>query len=164
MLNKYFTISSMPVASSTYWNQVHGFTAEDVKKDLEASATLSLMTRVLAAVEQNPDYVPGETPLAFVGVSEQLNDAIYGFADYGRITGAEGGSAIPAAHAEYYYNAYAAYFRYILNNPAVFCPHDKWNALQGDPAVAALPCYPTPGCMQLRDGVLVVKLGEDSPW
>ena len=27
VLNKYFTISSMPVASSTYWNQVHGFTA-----------------------------------------------------------------------------------------------------------------------------------------
>ena len=32
VLNKYFTISSMPVASSSYWNQVHGFTAEDVKK------------------------------------------------------------------------------------------------------------------------------------
>ena len=31
VLNKYFTISGMPVASSTYWNQVHGFTAEDVK-------------------------------------------------------------------------------------------------------------------------------------
>ena len=26
VLNKYFTISGMPVASSTYWNQVHGFT------------------------------------------------------------------------------------------------------------------------------------------
>ncbi len=24
-MNKYFTISGMPVASSTYWNQVHGF-------------------------------------------------------------------------------------------------------------------------------------------
>lgn len=35
VLNKYFTISGMPVVSSTYWNQVHGFTAEDVKKDLE---------------------------------------------------------------------------------------------------------------------------------
>ena len=35
VLNKYFTISGMPVASSTYWNQVHGFTAEDVAKDLK---------------------------------------------------------------------------------------------------------------------------------
>lgn len=34
-LNKYFTINQMPVASSTYWNMVHGFTKEDVEKDLE---------------------------------------------------------------------------------------------------------------------------------
>ena len=35
VLNKYFTISNMPVASSTYWNMGHGFSAEDVAKDLE---------------------------------------------------------------------------------------------------------------------------------
>ena len=35
VLNKYFTISGMPVASSTYWNQIHGFTAEDAARDLE---------------------------------------------------------------------------------------------------------------------------------
>ena len=44
-LNKYFTISSMPVASSTYWNQVHGFTAEDVKKDLEGLQTMRNLAR-----------------------------------------------------------------------------------------------------------------------
>jgi multimeric flavodoxin WrbA len=40
VLNKYFTISGMPVASSTYWNQVHGFTAADVAKDLEGLQTM----------------------------------------------------------------------------------------------------------------------------
>ncbi|MBQ6734428.1 MAG: flavodoxin family protein [Lachnospiraceae bacterium] len=40
VLNKYFTISGMPVASSTYWNQVHGFSAQDVKKDLEGLQTM----------------------------------------------------------------------------------------------------------------------------
>jgi len=34
-LNKYFTISEMPVIASTYWNMVHGFTPADVAKDLE---------------------------------------------------------------------------------------------------------------------------------
>ncbi|WP_342757347.1 flavodoxin family protein [Kineothrix sedimenti] len=34
-LNKYFTISNMPVVPSQYWNQVHGFTPEDVRKDKE---------------------------------------------------------------------------------------------------------------------------------
>ena len=48
VLNKYFTISSMPVASSTYWNQVHGFTAEDVKKDLEGLQTLRNLARNMA--------------------------------------------------------------------------------------------------------------------
>lgn len=48
VLNKYFTISSMPVASSTYWNQVHGFTAEDVKKDLEGLQTMRNLARNMA--------------------------------------------------------------------------------------------------------------------
>ena len=48
VLNKYFTISSMPVASSTYWNQVHGFTAEDVKKDLEGLQTLRNLARSMS--------------------------------------------------------------------------------------------------------------------
>ena len=45
VLNKYFTISGMPVASSTYWNQVHGFSAEDVKKDLEGLQTMRNLAR-----------------------------------------------------------------------------------------------------------------------
>lgn len=44
-LNKYFTISGMPVASSTYWNQVHGFTADDVRKDLEGLQTMRNLAR-----------------------------------------------------------------------------------------------------------------------
>jgi len=47
-LNKYFTISGMPVVSSTYWNQVHGFTAEDVEKDLEGLRTMRNLGRNMA--------------------------------------------------------------------------------------------------------------------
>lgn len=39
-INKYFTISSMPIVSSTYWNEVHGYTAEEVEKDLEGLQTM----------------------------------------------------------------------------------------------------------------------------
>ena len=45
VLNKYFTISGMPVASSTYWNQVHGFTAADVARDAEGLQTLRNLAR-----------------------------------------------------------------------------------------------------------------------
>jgi len=48
VLNKYFTISGMPVASSTYWNQVHGFNAEDVKKDAEGLQTMRNLARNMA--------------------------------------------------------------------------------------------------------------------
>ncbi len=42
-LNKYFTISNMPVVSSNYWNQVHGYTPDDVKKDLEGLQTMRVL-------------------------------------------------------------------------------------------------------------------------
>jgi multimeric flavodoxin WrbA len=48
VLNKYFTISGMPVVSSTYWNQVHGFSAEDVEKDLEGLQTMRNLGRNMA--------------------------------------------------------------------------------------------------------------------
>ena len=48
VLNKYFTISGMPVVSSTYWNMVHGFTAEDVEKDLEGLQTMRNLGRNMA--------------------------------------------------------------------------------------------------------------------
>ena len=48
VLNKYFTISGMPVASSTYWNMVHGFREEDVKKDLEGLQTMRNLARNMA--------------------------------------------------------------------------------------------------------------------
>ncbi|MFO7923080.1 MAG: flavodoxin family protein [Bacteroidales bacterium] len=34
-INKYFTISNMPVIGSQYWNMVHGNTPEEVKQDKE---------------------------------------------------------------------------------------------------------------------------------
>lgn len=44
-LNKYFTISEMPVISSRYWNMVHGAEPEDVKKDLEGLQTMRVLAR-----------------------------------------------------------------------------------------------------------------------
>lgn len=39
-LNKYFTISNMPIVSSQYWNMVHGNTPEEVRQDLEGMQTM----------------------------------------------------------------------------------------------------------------------------
>ena len=47
-INKYATISNMPLVSSQYWNMVHGFTPEDVKKDLEGMQTMRTLGRNMA--------------------------------------------------------------------------------------------------------------------
>lgn len=44
-LNKYFTISGMPVASSQYWNSVHGRTPGQAEKDLEGLQTVRVLAR-----------------------------------------------------------------------------------------------------------------------
>ncbi len=44
-LNKYFTISGMPVASSQYWNSAHGREPGEAEKDLEGLQTMRTLAR-----------------------------------------------------------------------------------------------------------------------
>ena len=44
-LNQYFLMENMTVVSSQYWNQVHGFTAEEVRKDEEGLQTMRTLAR-----------------------------------------------------------------------------------------------------------------------
>ena len=44
-LNQYFLMEHMHVVSSQYWNQVHGFSAEDVKMDEEGLQTMRTLAR-----------------------------------------------------------------------------------------------------------------------
>ena len=66
-LNKYFTLSRMPLASSQYWNQVHGNTPEEVREDVEGMQTMRTLGENMAylirlrdaGIRQNipgPDY------------------------------------------------------------------------------------------------------------
>ena len=47
-VNKYFTISEMPVISSCYWNMVHGSNPDDVKQDEEGLYTMRLLAKNMA--------------------------------------------------------------------------------------------------------------------
>ncbi len=44
-LNKYFTISNMPIAASQYWNSVHGREPGEAEKDLEGLQTMRTLAR-----------------------------------------------------------------------------------------------------------------------
>lgn len=47
-LNKYFTISGMPVASGQYWNSIHGNNADEAKKDLEGMQSMRTLGLYMA--------------------------------------------------------------------------------------------------------------------
>ena len=47
-LNKYFTISNMPIVSSQYWSMVHGNTPDEVKQDLEGMQTMRTLAKNMA--------------------------------------------------------------------------------------------------------------------
>ena len=68
-LNKYFTLSQMPVVSSCYWNGIHGYKPEDVYADEEG-------VRIMRTLANNMAYLikckhkaglelPEEEPMAF---------------------------------------------------------------------------------------------------
>lgn len=44
-LNKYFTITGMPIASSQYWNSVHGTAKGEAQADLEGLQTMRTLAR-----------------------------------------------------------------------------------------------------------------------
>ena len=48
VLNKYFTISSMPIVSSQYWNMIHGSNAEQAKLDEEGIQTMQTLAHNMA--------------------------------------------------------------------------------------------------------------------
>lgn len=71
VLNKYFTISSMPVASSTYWNQIHGSKPGEAAMDAEGIRTMRNLAKNMVflmkaiAAEKDISGLPQPEPKAF---------------------------------------------------------------------------------------------------
>ena len=65
-INKYFTISQMTVVSSCYWNGIHGYTPEDVYKDLEGVRIMKTLANNMAYLikckKQSNIELPEELP------------------------------------------------------------------------------------------------------
>ena len=54
-LNKYFNYNQMPVVSSHYWNMVHGYEPDDVKRDEEGMQTMRVLAQNMAWLLQSID-------------------------------------------------------------------------------------------------------------
>lgn len=78
MLNKYFTISGMPVAASQYWNMVYGNSAEEVLADAEGLQTMRTLGHNMAflmksiALGKEKDGMPKEEPHVFTNFHNRI--------------------------------------------------------------------------------------------
>lgn len=129
-----------------------------MKKDLEFDAYLSLMTRIVTRMEMTEGYIPGETTVVFVGTPENHNAMIPGFKDYWNVIGMTRSDLLLEPER----SRYQAYFDYVLSLPINLAEPGLWREISNSEAARVMPCYPLAGCMELRENILVVKLGEAS--
>jgi len=69
ILNKYFTISCMPIVSSQYWNMVHGNNPDEVKQDLEGlqimrtlGKNVAWLLKCIESGKENGINIPEQEP------------------------------------------------------------------------------------------------------
>ena len=79
-LNKYFTISGMPVASSQYWNSVHGMNRGEAEADEEGMQTMRTLARNMAflmksiALGKEKYGLPEKEPKRFTNFIDKKDD------------------------------------------------------------------------------------------
>ena len=126
-----------------------------MKKDLEHEAYISLMTRIVSRMETREDYIPGETEVVFVGLPENLLDVMPGMKDYWNVIGMTKSDMIYVGARD----RFQAFFDYMMGLPIRLAENSVWSQTTQMEAVQNMPAYPRPGCMEMMDGILVVKLG-----
>ena len=138
----------MTIDNCIYSNQVY------LKKELESQSTLSLMTRLIDRIEQNEEYVVGETPVAITGYfnDSQLTQKRDKF-DY-RGTGLQYGYAVT------YYSSYKDYFNYYLSYPINILSKTESQEIAKKEEVKAMPSFPASGSCRMIDGIMIVKLSD----
>lgn len=141
------------------WNGIPVANAGYLKKDLERQQTMSLMTRVVMEMDEKEDYVRGETTVAFIGKINMRE--MPGFETFGGNGNTSGVQGLTETDQIKNYRDYEAYFQYILNVPVRLCTEEQRVGLWNRPEVKAMPVFPAEGSIEMVDGILVVKMGEE---
>lgn len=156
-LNNSVRIISAGLVAVILWGNVRMANGIYTAKRFVQDANLSLFTRITYSMEQFPGYVPGETPVVFIGwpsdgILTELPEEYQNFDLVGAINPFVLGAAI-RAHCQCYY-------QYVLMNPAVIASDSHKDMLMQREDVANMPAYPAEGSIAMVDGTLVVKLGQ----
>ena len=76
VLNKYFTISNMPIVSSSYWNNVHGAAPGEAKEDAEGLQTMRRLGKNMAFLIKAIRLAKEEMPLPVLDEPRQITNFI----------------------------------------------------------------------------------------
>ena len=153
-------VISVCLAGMILWQNVVFANTAYMKKQVAEKATYSTITRVLDRIEQREDYVYCETPVAFIGTGGGIAYPV-AYGNMHRLVGLHLNDSIGVDVPLDFYNAYYAYFCYVLDYPIVLCDGAKWQELRNSDRVSQMPAFPDPNCTQMIDGILVVKMGPD---
>ncbi len=125
-----------------------------LNREMESRATMGFYNRVLTRMEMQPDYIPQETPVIFIGCPDTQIEKLESLAPLQQMTGLNL-PVIPNSETKFI----RAYFKYMLRAP-VLLDETGWEEAQTCEQAKEMPCYPAEDCMQMYHGTLLVKLGE----
>jgi multimeric flavodoxin WrbA len=76
VLNKYFTISSMPIVSSSYWNNVHGGAPGEASEDAEGLQTMRRLGKNMAFLIKAIHLAKAQLPMPTLDEPRQITSFI----------------------------------------------------------------------------------------
>ncbi len=156
-VSRILRVAACVLAVVLLWQNVVLANTAYVKKEKEAEADLGLMNRVVSTLEDREDFTPGETVVTFIGTPAG-RPGLYGMERVSTITGLGDNSVFSTDASQPHYNAYRAYFDYVLRYPMAFCADAEHYRLKADERVQAMPAYPQEGSIAMVDGILVIKM------
>lgn len=119
-----------------------------VEKQIQYDSTMSLMTNVLRDIEDQEDYIEGETPVIFIGYPGDIMTSLPEKNKVYEIIGVEINAALT-------YD-YETYFEIMQRNVLVE-PSDGWQDLE---LVQGMPVYPQKGSVAKVGDAVVVKFSQ----
>ena len=125
-----------------------------VKRDLEFYATTSAATRILKHIDAVEGYIPGETPVCFLGYlpSSRIDMERPGFETLANLQG------MRYTYAASYETSTPWYYQMILGYPVNFVSTDDQFMYRHSDIAEKLPAYPEEGFCQMIDGILFVRI------
>ena len=140
-------LSALILFNVVFANQIY------LRRALEYDATVSYLTKITYSMEQTDGYVPGKTPVLFIG---ELHESVL----YNERRGFQhlSGTGLQPVFSTTYSGTYYHFFNAVLSYRINWMDAANAGSYMELPEVQAMPVYPAKGSCRIVNGVLIVKL------